>query len=252
MRKSLETVYEYNGSRASLMDGGLLNSSLIDWHAGGLLALIETPDKILSQAADGLCRFSLRNGSVRHQPLDYIGSGRISAVSRRGRPLCTRAVTAFAVNGQIYLIAARGLPPLSGMSITFDVDANVTYSLTSFPPRLVKGKTMETLSGHTPIKTSAVGPNLLALARDRRVAAVNAHPRLAYVARLRDHMGLQHEIAFATSAEFETVEKNTRENGLCNKIEVLDMNVRAIKPRPLVLSPCQRIKAYHALAIAAE
>ena len=111
---------------------------------------------------------------------------------------------------------------------------------------------METLSGHTPIKDPAVGPNLLALARERRGAAVDGHPRLAYVARLRDHMGLQHEIAFATSTEFETVEKNTRENGLCDKIVVLDMNVRAIKPRPLVLSPCQRIKAYHALAIAAE
>jgi hypothetical protein len=252
MRKSLETVYEYNGSRASLTDGCVVNSSLIDARSGGLLALIETPDKTLTQATNGLCRFSLRNGSVRHQPIDYIGAGHVSAVSRRGRGLCTRAVTAFAVNGQIYLIAARGLPPLSGISITFDVAATVSHRLTSIPPLLVKGTPMENQSGPTPIKTSAVGPMLLALARNRRVAAVNAHPRLAYVARLRDHMGLQHEIAFATSTEFESIERNTHENGLCSKIEVLDMNVRAIKPRPLVLSPCQRIKAYHPMAIAAE
>ncbi|VVT22709.1 hypothetical protein RV134_320039 [Roseovarius sp. EC-HK134] len=35
MRKSLKIVYEYRGSRASLTDGGLLNSSLIDARSGG-------------------------------------------------------------------------------------------------------------------------------------------------------------------------------------------------------------------------
>lgn len=151
-----------------------------------------------------------------------------------------------------HLNAARGLPVLHRMSINIDAGGNANYQGPSFPPCLVKDKTMETLFGNTPIEELDVRTNLLALARNRRVAAVDAHPRLAYVAHFCDDLGLKQEVAFATSAEFEDIEQRTREIGLRKKIEILDVSVRAIKPRPLVLSPWQRIKAYDELAIAAE
>lgn len=151
-----------------------------------------------------------------------------------------------------HLNAARGLPILYRMPFNTDAGENANYQRPSFPPCPVKDKMMESLLENTPIEELTVGTNLLALARDRRVAAIDAHPRLAYVARLCDDLGLKHEVAFATSAEFEGIEQRTREIGLRKKIEILDVSVRAIKPRPLVLSSWQRIKAYDDLAFAAE
>lgn len=151
-----------------------------------------------------------------------------------------------------HLNAARDLPVLYRMSINVHAGENANYQRPSFPPRLVKDKTMETLFGNTPIEELTVGTNLLVLARNRRVAAVDAHPRLAYVAHFCDDLGLKQEVAFATSAEFEDIAQRTREIGLSKKIEILDVRVRAIKPRPLVLSPWQRIKAYDDMALAAE
>jgi len=94
--------------------------------------------------------------------------------------------------------------------------------------------------------------NLARIARDRRRLAVDAHPRLAYIVRLHDDTGRDQELAFATSPEFGDIQREARAAGILGQVHILDVTVRATKPRPLVLMPWQRVRARQRLGIAAE
>lgn len=94
--------------------------------------------------------------------------------------------------------------------------------------------------------------HLLRIARDRRRLAVDACPRLAYVVRLRDDAGRDQELVFDTSPDFGDIEREARQRGILGQVHILDMTVRAIKPRPLLLMPWQRVRARERTAIAAE
>lgn len=161
MGTSRETVYEYNGSLASLTTGGFLDATLINTGSGPLLATVQDRDGILSQSDDGASSFSLFDGSIQDAAIDYIGSGTMSTIGLLGLTLDTRPVTAFSVNGQIYLIAPEGFPLLSGLSITFDIDPDATYTLANFVPCLTEGTLILTDCGHEPIETLEPGSKVI-------------------------------------------------------------------------------------------
>jgi hypothetical protein len=84
--------------------------------------------------------------------------------------------------------------------------------------------------------------NLARIARDRRRMAIDAHPRLAYIVRLRDDTGRDQELTFATSPEFGDIQREARAAGILGQVHILDVTVRATKPRPLVLMPWDRVR----------
>ena len=94
--------------------------------------------------------------------------------------------------------------------------------------------------------------NLLRIARDRRRLAVDAHPRLAYVVRLRDDTGRDQELVFATSPDFGNIEREARKRGILGQVHILEVTVRTVRPRPLLLLPWQRLRARQRFAVAAE
>lgn len=94
--------------------------------------------------------------------------------------------------------------------------------------------------------------NLLRLARDRRRLAVDAHPRLAYAVRLRDDTGRDQELVFAAAPDFGDIEREARRRGICGQVHIREVTVRAIKARPLLLMPWQRVRARERQAMAAE
>lgn len=120
-------IYLYNGSLASLGLGGLLSSSLINTGSGAQSGTFVDNNGQLSQSDDGTTTFSLNGGTP--VPIDFIGSGEVSTIGLLGLTLFSRPVAAFVANGQIYLYAPQGLPPLSGVSITFDLDPNAPFTL---------------------------------------------------------------------------------------------------------------------------
>ena len=85
--------------------------------------------------------------------------------------------------------------------------------------------------------------SLSRIARDRRRLAVDAHPRLAYIVRLRDDTGRDQELVFANSPGFWDIEREARQHGILGQVHILDVTVRATRPRPLVLMPWQRVRA---------
>lgn len=82
--------------------------------------------------------------------------------------------------------------------------------------------------------------------------AVDAHPRLAYIVRLRDDTGRDQELTFGTSPDFADIQRQAREIGICGQVHIREVTVRAVKPRPLLLLPWQRVRAREGQAIAAE
>ena len=93
---------------------------------------------------------------------------------------------------------------------------------------------------------------LLRVARDRRRMAIDANPRLAYVVRLRDDTGQYQELAFATSPEFADIQREARRRGILGQVHICEVTVRAVKPRPLLLLPWQRVRARERRASAAN
>lgn len=157
MGTSSFVVYEYDGSLASITAGGVVDSNLINVGGGGLPGTIMDKDGFLSQSDDGVSTFSLDDGSVVDQPIDYIGAGTVSLINLLGIPIDTRDVAVFSANGQIYLIAPQGLPLLSGVSISFDIDANADFQLDPFTPCFLAGTLILTPGGYAPIERLAAG-----------------------------------------------------------------------------------------------
>lgn len=94
--------------------------------------------------------------------------------------------------------------------------------------------------------------HLLRIARDRRRLAVDAHPRLAYAVRLRDDTDRDQELIFAATPDFGDIEREARRRGIIGQVHICEVTVRAIKPRPLLLTPWQRVRARQRFAVAAE
>ncbi|MBV0912000.1 Hint domain-containing protein [Anianabacter salinae] len=151
------TIYPYNGSVAGLYAGGLVNSNLINSAGGGRAATISDLDGTLSQSDNLVSTLSIPADGVSDVPITYIGAGTFSTISLLGIRLDTRPVAAFEAGGQVYLVAPSGFPILSGLSLSFDIDANTPFTLPNFMPCFVAGTMILTPSGARAIETLKAG-----------------------------------------------------------------------------------------------
>lgn len=153
---NVTNVYEYDGSLASVLAGGLLNVSLLNTGSGPLSGAFVDDDAQLSQADDGTTTFALTGGTA--QPINYIGSGTIGTVGVLGITLFPRPVAVFEAGGQIYFYAPEGLPPLSGLSFSLSINPNAPFDL---PPGMLicfaTGTRIATDRGPKPIEDLRVG-----------------------------------------------------------------------------------------------
>lgn len=127
--------YAYNGSVLNLYTG-LLNTSLLNGGSPVGTATLQDPNGLLSQTDDTGATFTL--GGVTG-PVEFLGSGTIGTFSILGIQIDSRPVSAFSVNGQIYLYAPNGLPLLSAISIDFNINPNGTLTLPVTPDGQVDG-----------------------------------------------------------------------------------------------------------------
>ncbi|NEX44805.1 Hint domain-containing protein [Pseudotabrizicola algicola] len=152
-------IYEYNGSLASIGLGSILDTSLLNVGGGPLAGTFVDNNGQLSQADDGQTTFALTGGSAGQ--IDYLGSGTISALGFLGIKVDPRPVAVFVVNGQIYFYAPQGLPLLSGLTFSLDVDANATFTLPAAADGKVDGlDTAETMNvGYTDLQGDRITEN---------------------------------------------------------------------------------------------
>ena len=130
-------IYAYDGSLASIYAGGLLSSSLINSGSGAYSGTFDDNNGQLSAEDSGSATFTFDGGGG--GTIEYLGSGTVATISLLGVPIDERPVAMFSIGGQIYLYAPDGLPLLSGVSITFNVDANAAYDLPGAPDGIVHG-----------------------------------------------------------------------------------------------------------------
>lgn len=84
--------------------------------------------------------------------------------------------------------------------------------------------------------------SMMALARARRVVAVNANSRLSWVVEIdNDGVGVA-ELVFDHAPDFEQVVSMARRQGVLGQVHVRSITTRATKPRRLVLMPWDRAR----------
>lgn len=120
-------VYHYTGSLLTLQTGGLLNVSALNTASGPLGATFIDDDGRLDQSDDGQATVSINGGPA--QAIDYIGAGTASTVTLLGLKLGTVPAMAFEVDGSVYIHFPSGLPPLSGILISFDIKPGNGFDL---------------------------------------------------------------------------------------------------------------------------
>lgn len=120
-------IYAYNGSLASIGLGGLLNTSLLNLTGGPKTGTFVDNNATLSQSDDFKTTFALSGGSA--APIDYIGSGTISTLGILGIKIDPRPVAVFVSNGQTYFYAPNGLPLLSSLKFSLDINPHATFPL---------------------------------------------------------------------------------------------------------------------------
>ncbi|MFN3722586.1 MAG: Hint domain-containing protein [Paracoccaceae bacterium] len=130
-------IYAYNGSLASVGLGGPVNVSLLNTSGGQANGTFVDNNGQLSQADDGFTTFALDGNTP--FPIDYIGAGTISTLGVLGIKLDPRPVAVFVSNGQIFFYAPQGLPLLSGLTFSLDINANTPFTLPAVPDGNVDG-----------------------------------------------------------------------------------------------------------------
>lgn len=121
------SVYAYDGSLIDLYAGGIFGSSLINTFFGALDAVFVDNNGQLT--ADDLGSVFVSLDGAAATDMTYLGSGTISTISLLGIPLDTREVMAFETQGQLYLYLPEGLPLLSSVSVSFNIDPAAPYDL---------------------------------------------------------------------------------------------------------------------------
>lgn len=161
MGTSNVTVFEYNGSILGLNGGGLVSTNLFNFGSGGKAATITDDNGILNAEDTRTSLFTLADGTVVDGPIEFIGAGTMSTIGLLGIEIDQRPVAAFSVNGQIYLIAPDGFPLLSGVSLSFNLDANADFALPAFIPCLAAGTLVLTSEGEKPIESIEIGDKIV-------------------------------------------------------------------------------------------
>lgn len=153
---TLGNVYQYTGSLAALGLGTVLNASVVNTGSGPLSATIIDDNGTLTQADDGASTASISGGAA--QPIDYIGAGTASVTTLVGLELFAVPVMAFSAGGSTYLHFPDGLPPLSGLLISFNVNGANNFALPNPMPICLAGGTMVlTDQGEVPVEKLQVG-----------------------------------------------------------------------------------------------
>lgn len=159
---TIGNVYKFTGSLLSLQTGGLLDVSVLNTAGGAQTATFIEDDGLLNQASDGVATVALGGGAP--QAVDYLGAGTASTATVLGIKLFSRPVMAFSVGGQIYLHFPQGLPPLSGLLVTFDINAGAGFDLPNpMPICLAQGTRVRTPAGERAVESLAVGDPVLTL-----------------------------------------------------------------------------------------
>ena len=126
---NVTNIFAFDGSALDIATGGLLNASLINTAGGAQNGSFSDNNGQLTQDDNLRTTFSLNGGSA--SEITYLGSGTIQTLTLLGIPLDSRTVAVFEVGGQIYLVAPDGLPLLSGLLISFDIDVTTPYNLSA-------------------------------------------------------------------------------------------------------------------------
>lgn len=124
---TIGNVYLFTGSLVSLQTGGLLDVSVLNSAGSANSATFVDDDGRLTQADDGDATVSI-NGAA-PVAIDYLGAGSVSTATLLGIPLLAKPMMAFQADGAIYLHFPDGLPPLSGLLISFNLDAGAAFAL---------------------------------------------------------------------------------------------------------------------------
>ncbi|MCW1932174.1 Hint domain-containing protein [Pararhodobacter zhoushanensis] len=131
------SVYAYSGSLLDLYAGNLLGASVLNAVGGGVDAEFSDNNGQLTADESGTTTVSVDGGA--DLPMTYLGTGTVATISVVGLEIDPRTVMIFEVGGQIYLHAPDGLPILSSLSVSFDVDPNAPFDLTAAPDGAVDG-----------------------------------------------------------------------------------------------------------------
>lgn len=159
---TIGNVYKFTGSLLSLQTGGLLDVSVLNTAGGQQTATFIEDDGRLTQASDGVATVALNGGAP--QAVDYIGAGSASTATVLGIKLFSKPVMAFSAGGQIYLHFPQGLPPLSGLLITFDIKPGAGFDLPNpMPICLAQGTRVRTPVGERAVESLVPGDLVLTL-----------------------------------------------------------------------------------------
>lgn len=156
-------VYLFTGSLASLQAGASLNVSLLNTGSGAMGGVFVDDDGTLNQSSDGVSTFAIGGGPA--MPIDYLGAGTASTVTLLGLKVFPKPAVAFIAGGQVYVHFPAGLPPLSGVAISFDLNAGTGFALPNpMPICLTAGTLVRTPAGDRAVETLGAGD--LVLTRD--------------------------------------------------------------------------------------
>lgn len=124
---TLDHVYAYNGSVASLSLGSLINASVVNFSSGRLHATLTDDDGVLDLGDSGSTTAAINGGTA--QPLTYLGSGWSATAIVLGAPVLPKPAVAFKIGAQIYIHFPSGPPVLSGVLIGFKLSTGAAFSL---------------------------------------------------------------------------------------------------------------------------
>jgi hypothetical protein len=130
-------VFLFNGSLADIGLGGIVRTSLLNAGSGPQTGTFFDNNGQLSQADDSTTTFALNGGAA--APVNYIGAGTVSTIGLLGIRIDPRPVAVFEAGGQVFFYAPEGLPLLSGLTFTLDLDPNRAAILPAAPDAKVDG-----------------------------------------------------------------------------------------------------------------
>lgn len=123
---SSQNFYAYNGSLVDLYAGGLVGVSILNGTSGRATGTITDNNGTLSQSDDGATTFTIHGVT---QPIDYLGAGTAATIGLLGIKIDPRPVAVFSAGGQTYIYAPEGLPLLTGLITSFDINKTATFTL---------------------------------------------------------------------------------------------------------------------------
>lgn len=161
MGTSTVQVFAYDGNLLSLQTNGLLDVGLLGFGGSAMQAEITDQDGVLTADDSGTATFRLAGDTGPAVPLTYGGAGQAYTLGLLGVRLLPRDISIVEADGQVYIIAPDGLPPLSALLFNVDVDAETGFPLPEFVPCLAAGTLILTPEGERPIEDLRRGDRVL-------------------------------------------------------------------------------------------